>query len=152
MSDEYDDILQRGWEDLPDEALLPTGTYRLKARNAKYMPSPEDGKSPKILVFFSVMEATSDVDGDALADLGDDYDLTENEVVHTIYIERQVDWKKRVKPFLEKLGVDATGNIVDALKAVKNKEIYGSLDQRSFTNRNGETETVNNITGFRAVD
>jgi len=144
-------ILDRSWDDMPEVQLLPNGTYTLAVRNIAYMAPKDAGQNGKVVAFFIPKTPLSDVDEDKLAGLGADYDITENEVTATFWIERNRDWQP-VKDLLKALGVDTDGQTFkESFKAARKKEVNGYVDTRSYTGRNG-TVTSNVATAFQAVE
>lgn len=149
--DDYDDILNRSWEDIPVEKTLPSGDYLLAARNAAYMAPKEEGKSGKVVFFLTPKEPIAgEVDEDALAELGDDYDLGINEVSYTVWIESMRSWGD-VRQVLAKFGIEG-GNIRQSLKDVRGRQIVGTVGSRTFTTAAGELKEQNVVTSFKALD
>src|SRR5690606_27159715 len=117
MSD-YESIVNRSWDDLQEPSTLPVGSYTLRVGNIVFRAGEGDRKS-RVMVFYSVREPMDDVDLTALSDLGADYDITQNEVVKTFWIEKDRDWIA-VKDHLRLLGVDPAGQCIDeSFKAPK---------------------------------
>ncbi len=79
MSNDYEQILNRSWDEIPVSQVLPVGTYRLKSGGATYMEAKEAGKNDCVLFPYTPVEPQEDVDADALAELGE-YDITQNKV------------------------------------------------------------------------
>jgi hypothetical protein len=151
QTQEYDAILSRSWDEIPESQTLPDGSYLLRGRNAAYVGGKGDN-SPKVLFFFSVKEAMDDVDSEALAALGDDYDLSDNQIVATFWIEGNRSWND-VKEFLKKAGVETKGKSQQqSLKDFKGAEIISFLKARTYTNSIGEVKVENYPTQFAAVE
>lgn len=151
MSDEtYESLLDRSWDEIPEVKALPVGSYRLRGRNASYKAGDGD-KNPFFLFVYEVREPMDDVDEDALADLGPDYDVQENRVFHRIWVETGADMDG-VRKHLAKHNVPLGGTIKDSLKAFKGTEVIAYLDQRVFENSAGETVTENNAKSFSSTD
>lgn len=147
---EYDDILNRQWGDIPEVSMLPSGSWVLKAKNATYKAPTENGNA-KVLFFFIPKEPMDDVSEQALADLGADYDFASNQIVYTQWIEGPRDWAA-VRDLLGKLDVDMEGlTIQQSLKAVKGHEVVAFVDERSYTNRSGQSVTENTAANFTAL-
>ena len=150
----YEEILNRSWDDIPEELLLPVGSWLLTGRNASFLPAREEGKNPRVLFFYTPKEPMDDVDQDALAEIGypDNYDISENQIVKTIWIEGNRDWRQ-VKAHLEMHGVDTSaGSIMESLKAFRGTEVVAYLDQRQFTRANGEEQFENSPTNFSPIE
>lgn len=153
---DYGDILDTVWDDIPEDKLLPTGSWLLGGRNASYVgPKVNDDGSKtngKVLFFYVPKEPVEGVDLSEIEDLGPDYDVTENQVVYTSWIEFNRDWDK-VRKHLALHGLtDGTQSIRAALKAFKGTEVIAHVDVRTYKNRNNETVTENAATNFRAVE
>jgi hypothetical protein len=148
QDEDLGNILDRSWDDMPEVVLLPTGSYKLVVRNIAYMPPREAGQNGKVVAFFIPKEALSDVD---TSNLPENYDVTENEVTKTFWIERNKDWQP-VRDLLKALGVDTESgaSMKDTFKEARKKEIIGSVDVRSFQSR-GETVTQNVVNDFSAA-
>lgn len=149
MSD-YEDVLKKSWEEIPEPKLLPVGSWLLRGRNAAFLEPKEEGQNARVLFFYIPKSPMDDVDEGALAALGDDYDYAENDVIHTIWIERNKDWD-RVRKHLALHGIEATGPIQDTLKKFKNSEVFAYLDQRAFETKAGEKREENVPTNFASV-
>lgn len=147
QTEDLGNILDRSWDDMPEVVLLPTGSYKLVVRNIAYMAPKEAGQNGKVVVFFIPKAALSDVD---TSDLPEGYDITENEVTATYWIERNKDWQP-VRELLKALGVDTESgtSMKDTFKAARKKEVTGYVDVRSFNSR-GQTVTQNVATDFSA--
>lgn len=153
QNEDLGNILDRTWEDFPEEQTLPDGTYKLVGRNAAYMPPREEGKNGKVVFFFIPKEPVEGgVDEDALASLGDDYDITENEVTTTIWIERNRDWRQ-VESVLKTLGVDTDGTTLkEQFKKVKGKEVLAYVKTQSYDRNDGSKVISNVATQFQATE
>jgi hypothetical protein len=150
MSD-YQDILNRSWGEMPESKNLPVGFWLLRAQNAVFKPGGEN-MNDRVLFFYTAVEPSDDVDEDAIAELGPDYDYTENDIVHTFWVEKARDWRN-VEDHLALHGIDDKELTVAAsLKAVKGTSVMGYLDVRTFEDRAGNMRTENNITAFKEVE
>lgn len=147
----FDDILDRSWDDIPEAVTLPGGQYLLKGRNAVYTPPKEEGQSGKVLFFLTPKEPIAgEVDEDALAALGEDYDYSVNEVVYTVWIESMRSWGD-VRKVLAMFGIEG-GNIRQSLKEIRNREVVGNLDTRTYTNSLGQLVEQNVVTSFQSIN
>lgn len=150
-SDDYDDLLNRSWDDMPEEQLLPSGTWQLKVRNATYL-APKDDKSGRVLFFYTPVTPLGDVDIEAISALGADYDLTANQVTFQLWIESSRDWKA-LRKHAEMHGIDVAGKTPkETFKALRGAAINAFVDTRSYQNKAGMTVTENVATGFSPID
>lgn len=147
----YDDLLNRSWDEIPEEAVLPVGDWALEGKSASFIESKEDGKSDKIVFFWGVTSPV-DVDEEEIAKLGSDYDLDLNQPTQTFYIDGPSAIGK-VRKFLLKLGVDIEGlTPLESLKAFKGARAVAFLDQRSYQDQSGETVWQNDVKKVRALE
>lgn len=145
---DYASILTKSYAELPKPKLLPTGSWLLKGRNASYI-EPKEDKNGKVLFFYKASEAMDDVSEAELEALGADYDIQMNDLVHTIYIESDADWEKKVIPFLKRHDGWVPGeNLVEGLKNFRNCGIVAYVGEKSFTDNSGEFRTENNVSNF----
>jgi hypothetical protein len=153
MSERYEDILNQSWEVIPEAKLLPVGSYLLKLRNVTFLAPKQEGQNGRVLFFYVPKEPMDDVDVAEIEALGADYDIGENQVVFTKWIENNRDWQA-VKQHIAKHGVeiDPKLSLADTFKAARNSEVIAYLDQRTFTRADGETVTENNPTQFSPVE
>jgi hypothetical protein len=151
---DYSAILNRTWDDLPDVHNLPDGSYLLGLKNVAFMPPREEGQNGKVL-FYIFPKEPMEVDADAYAALGDDYDLTENQIVHTEWIEFNKDWKEKVFPLLAKFGIDVdpSQTIEETLKGVRKLrgEAIGHVTTKVFKTKDGTSKIDNIVTSFSPV-
>lgn len=138
-----DNLMDTAYENLPDVLeTIPGGTWRLRNRNAAFKEATEKENS-KFLFFYIPVAPSEDVDPEALAAAGDDYDYTNNQIVVTHYVETLRDLKK-VMAFIALHGIDLEGlTAKQAAKKVKGKEIMANIGSRSYE---GQFGTVNSNT------
>lgn len=146
---EYDDILNRGWGEIPQRKTLPLANYVLKADGALYKPATEKS-SAKVDFMYRVKEPI-DADPAQVAELGDDYEFSANRVTYTVFIESNADFDKVMKHMAKHTGANFEGSIIDTLKAFRGPEVIAFLDTRSYTNRNGELVTINDPKNFQPI-
>lgn len=146
----YDDILDRTWDEMPETKVLPDGDWLLKGRNAAFVAPKGDGNA-KVLFFYTPEQAMEDVDPSALEALGEDYDLKDNQIVFTIWIENNRDWQA-VRRHLAKHGVDPTLTIREQFKKFRGTETIARVGLRTFTNAAGESVPENTASDFREVE
>ena len=153
MVESYDDILDRSFDDLQDDKTLPGGLWVLRLRNAHFMTPREEGQSAQVLFFYHPIEPTDDVDQDELDALGDDYDVTENQIVFKVWIDGNRAWKDLMRHLKKHSGVDwDAGSIREVLKTgVKGSEVVSRLGERTYENTFGELVTENVASDFRAL-
>lgn len=151
MSENYSDILNRSWDDIPEPKTLPVGTWLLRGRNVAVFPPQEEGKSTRVAFFYEAAEPMEDVSQDELAALGSDYSFAENDIVKQFFINRSKDWHS-VKKHLELHGIDLTGKTIpESFKEFKGAEVYSYLGTKTFTNKSGETKLDNDPVTFESV-
>lgn len=143
----YEDILNQSWDDIPEIKPLPVGSYLLRGRNASYKPGKGD-TSAYFMFVYSVKEPMSDVNDEELAELGNNYDVTENRIFHRIWVETGADMDA-VRRHLVKHGVNTDGkSLGDSLKDFKGREIVAYLDTRTYENAAGEVVVTNDAANF----
>jgi hypothetical protein len=151
---DYDDILNRTWEDVPEPVLLPVGDWLIAGKNAALIKPTKEGQSLKVLFSYGAKSPVA-VAEDLLEELGD-YDITINDLTYTIYLESAADWDK-VRKHLALHGVEMTGAILDDNgklafnKAFRGAEVVGQVGQRSYENADGDTIWQNSLSKFQAV-
>lgn len=153
MSEDYKDILKKSWDEIPEAVALPVGSYLLKARNASFQPAKDADKSPMVMFVYAPKEAMDDVNSDALAALGENYDISDNRIFKTFFIETNADWDA-VRKHIVKHGVDLSGkSLEEGLAAVKGSEVIAYLDQKTYTDKaTGELKTNNDPKEFVPVE
>lgn len=154
---DYDDILNRTWEDVPEPELLPAGGWLLVGGNVSLIKPKEDGKSAKILFSYKAKEPVSVAD-DLLEELGD-YDFSINDLNYTVYIENASDWDKVRKHLaLSGVEIDNKAKIVNEAgklsfaKAFRGSEVVADVGQRSYENSEGNTIWQNSLSKFAKVE
>lgn len=148
---EYADILKKSWDDIPKPMLLPNGSWRLRARNAKYVPAKAVDQNPYALFVYAPMEPLTDVDEDAVAELGE-YDPAQNRIFNRIWLETAADWDG-LRNHIRKHGVDTSGRSPEeTLAAIKGTEIIAFLDRETYTDGAGESKEQNVAKNFAPVD
>ncbi len=150
----YDDILDKSFDDLQDDKLLPLGNWMLRLRNAAFLPPRQEGQSARVLFFYTPVEPTGDVDVDELEALGEDYDYSENQIVFQVWIEGNRSWRDVLTHLKKHAGVDFTvGSIREVLKkGIKGSEVIAELDERTYENSFGDLVSENNAKAFRPID
>lgn len=152
MADNYQDILKRSWDDIPEPKLLPTGSWLLKGKNVAVFPPREEGQAMRVGFFYEAKEPMDDVSADELASLGSDYSYAENDIVKQFFINRNKDWDS-VRKHLALHGIETEGKTQDeTFKAFKNSEVVAYLGTKTFTTGQGETKTDNDPTSFAKVE
>lgn len=152
MADTYDDILNRSWDEIPAPKLLPDGDYLLKARGGKYNPA-EGNRNARINFGYTVEDAIEIDDPDARAELGENYDFGENDIFHTVWVEKAKDWQGVAK-HIRAHGIETEGmNVQDTLKAVRDALVIARIGTRSYVKKDtGEEVFENTASNFRAVE
>lgn len=148
----YDKLLDRSWDEIPEAVVLPVGSWLLRGRNAAFVAAKGEA-NPRVLFFYTPVEAMADVDGGELGALGDDYDFNNNQIVKTFWVESNRDWAT-VRSHLELHGLETGGgkSQVDSLKEFKGAEVIAFLDTKTFEDQAGRTRIDNDPTNFRAVE
>lgn len=151
---DYGDIIDMAWDDLPEDKLLPTGTWLLGGRNAAYVKG-QQGKNSKVLFFYVAKEPNKGIDPTEYELFIEDYDMNESQVVYTIWIEFNRDWRK-VQRHLAIHGItDTTMSLKKSLKAFRGTEVMAHVEPRTYdVTRNGVVESVteNSATNFSPVE
>lgn len=147
-----DALMDMDYENLPEVMdTIPTGTWKLRARNAAYKEASGD-QNAKVLIFLIPAEPLSDVDPEALEAAGADYDFTNNQIVYTQYVENLRDLKK-VLTIVKTFGVDLDGlSPREAIKKVRGKEVIASIGTRSYKSKRFGDVTENTVSGFASVE
>lgn len=152
---DYDDILNRTWDDIPEPQLLPNGGWMLSGANVALVKPKEDNQALKVLFSYKAKQPTNVAD-DLLEELGE-YDFTINDLTFTIYVETAADWSK-VKKHLAKHGVEVSGALFNEAgklafaKAFRGSEVIAEVGQRSYEDAAGETIWQNTLSKFQAVE
>lgn len=151
MSD-YADILQGSWDNIPEVATLPDGSWLLKGRNATFQAPRDADKSPVVLFVYEPKEPMDDVDAEELEKLGGDYDFSSNRIFVRFYVETNADWD-RIRAHLLKHKIDPKGkSIEETLKAVRGAEVIAHLKTETYQNNAGDMVTQNKADGFLPVE
>lgn len=152
MTDNYAEILNRSWDEIPEPKLIPTGSWLLRGNNVGYFPAKEEGKSSRVAFFYTPKEAMDDVSEEELAQLGADYDLADSDVVKQFFINRNKDWDA-VRKHLELHGIDTKGKSQDeTFKEFKGSEVIAYVGTRTYVDSSGVTKEQNDPTQFARVE
>lgn len=160
MSDSYEDILNMTWEDVPDAVTLPVGPYKVKGKFLSFKQAADEGQNDRFSLTFVVQGPLEGVDEDALAELGDDYDYSANQVEKTLWIDSKASWGD-VRKTLLNVGVEPSGNIFEPdgkinkglQRSFRNVEIGAHLGERTYPDKEtGEMKSVNTLSKFIALD
>jgi hypothetical protein len=150
MSSDYADIMNRSRTELPKPKILPVGTWGLIGRNAAWIAPKDETVNGRVLFFYRAEEPFDDVSTAELEALGADYDFSINDLVHTVWIENDADWEKKVYPHLEKHeGWQQGGTVQEDLKNFRNTRITSFLSERVVTSKvTGESHVENSLSNF----
>lgn len=163
MSLNYEEILDKSWDELPEQVAVPDGTYLLRGTGAKLKEASSEDGNDYVLFMYKVVSATDDVDEKALAAIvkGGEVEDVAKPVSYRVWIEQASDFRK-VGRHLEKHGVDPRDyeeegndfleNLKAALKAFRGTEINGYLTTRTFTTQGGDEVEENQVTAFIPVE
>lgn len=151
-TENYGDILNRSFDDIPESRNAPDGSWLLRGRNAAYMAGKgEDSKGSKVLFFYELKEPMTDVDEESLKAL-EGYDISEIDVSATFWADKNKDWDK-IRKHLELHGVNTKGvPITEALKGFTGTETIGYVTTRTFTNAAGQVVEQNVASQFAPVE
>ncbi len=155
MADQtYDDILDRSFDELQDDKILPLGTWNLRLRNTHFKQPSTEGQSAQVLFFYHPIEPTGDVDVEAMEALGENYDYTENQIVFKVWIEGNRSWRDLMNHLKKHIGIDWTaGSIREVLKkGCKGAEVMAELGERTYENNFGELVVENVPSNFRPME
>lgn len=150
MSD-YESLATKSWDEIPDEQLLPGGSWLLRVRSAKRIAPKQDGQSEQLMIVYEPLEPMDDVDGEQLAALnnGVEYDLAMNRIYVKFWLETGKDYHN-ARAHFQKHGVEGA-NLEEAIKASKGTQVIAVLGTRTFTNSAGEPQTEQTATSFTPV-
>ncbi len=153
MSQDYEALLDVGYDELPDPVLLPIGSWALKGRNTFVIKNEDPTKNYIALVkfFYRATEPMKDVDDDELSAIDPGDYGTASLDPFTIFIEGNGDWKKKVVPHLEKHGI-TRGSVRSMLEAFTGTDVTAYLGVRTFKTKEGDEVTVNQPTSFMLAD
>lgn len=149
----YADIDKLSWDEIQEPKVVPDGSWLLRLRGASYQEAKEEGKSDRVMFVHQPREPMDDVDADALRALGDNYDVTENKIYTTVFIEDGSSLF-RVKKLLEQHGLTPAGNIKEFLKKTRDMkaDVIGYLVTENFTRPDGSEGQKNVVKQFAKVD
>lgn len=151
MSEDYADILNTSWDNIPEVQVLPEGSWLLRGRNATYQAAKSADGSPVVLFVYQAKEPMDDVDAAQLAALGDNYDIAANRIFFRFYINDNSSWDG-VRKHLAKHGVDPKGTVKESLDAFKGTEVIAYLSKRSYKTNAGEDAESNEPSQFAKVE
>lgn len=158
MSDSYEDIMNMTWEDIPEAVTLPVGPYKVKGKFLSYRAAQDEGQNDRFSLTFSVEAPLDGVDEDALAQLGDDYDFSVNQVEKTLWIDSRASWAE-VARTLRTVGIEPAGAIFEQdgkvskqlQRAFRGVEIGAHIGERTYE-KDGEMRTTNTLSKFISLD
>lgn len=152
MSENYEDILSRSWDEMPEVVNLPEGSWRLRLRNASFKEGKGD-QNDRVMFIYTPVEPGDDVDEDALAALPDDYDYSSNRLFFSIWVEGPADWDA-VRKHVQKHSFDYDGSDTpkETFKKMRKSEVMAHLSIASFTDSAGELREENQPSAFTEVE
>lgn len=154
MALDYEDILNRSWDEVPEPQNLPSGGWLLKGTNVSLVKPREEGQSLKVLFTYKAVKPVS-VAEDLLEEMGD-YDFSVNDLQFTVYLESAADWNS-VRKHLAIHDLSMDGNILDGngklafAKKFRGAEVIAQVGERSYENSVGETVWQNTLSKFQKV-
>lgn len=136
----FEEILGRGYSELPPSMPLPDGKWLLKGRFAAAFEfeSKDGDKGARISFTDAAVKPVADVDEDQLAELGDD-GWNGKQVETTFFVTNKED-ERKVWDYLVKRGIDGDEyeSMESALKAVRDTTVIGTVRTRTFETKDGE--------------
>lgn len=154
MSENYEDLLDRSFNEIPKPKTLPNGSWRLQGRNATIIEPKEAGKSRQVMFVYQATEPMDDVSDTELAALGADYDYGLKPVFVRFWLQEGADYDK-LRKHLEKHGIDTSRDGISIKEMLKTEfrgtEVAAYLDKRSFVDGVGEEQEENTATQFTPV-
>ena len=144
---DYNEMLNRSWDEIPETRTLPVGSWLLEGRNIVYMEK-SGTTNARALLFYKPLEPMTDVNVKELEALGKDYDLSNNDVVATFWLERNKDWEA-LREHLELHGINTKGKPqIETFKAFKGSKIVSYLDVKNFKTKTGAMKEDNEPVSF----
>lgn len=152
--DNYDDILDRSFNEVPMPKDIPLTSYVATCDGAFFVKPKKEGNSPQVLFAFRMNSPVEELDEDEAAELGENYDFSMNRYTRAIWIGEGKDWKT-VLEILKTLHVDTEDKTInEALKAAKGKEAVVSLRKgKPYTGADGKEHSNVEVGGvFEIAD
>jgi len=148
----YEDILKKAWGEVPKVKLLPVGSWELEGKNASWQEPKKETGNPYFMLVYVPVRALDDVNAEALAELGEGYEVKNNRIFHRVWIETSADLDA-FRKHLTKHGLNVTDeqSIEETLAAFKGSRVIVYLDQREFANNAGELVKENVAKAFAPV-
>lgn len=149
MSGDFENIMTRTWDEIPEPSLYPTGTWRLRIVSS--FKGEDDNGHDTFTFYFVGVEALNDVDPGELAEAQEGLDGVR--VQNRFVIESVADLDK-MRKFLTMAGVDTRGlTPEESAKEAKGHELLGYIRTKSYqSKKTGKTETINTVAQFAPVD
>lgn len=149
----YESILNTSWSEIPEVQLLPAGSWKMRCRGASFVAPKTEDQSPQIAFVYEAIEPMADVDDDALAALGEDYNFEDNRIFSRFWFKTGAD-KHAVRLHLQKHGIDPNDYTpAESFKAVKGRDIIAVVGQETYKPKNGgDMVTQNVIKAFSACE
>lgn len=154
MSQDFEDLLNMTWDDIPVPQTIPDGGWMLAGANVALVKPKDDNGDLKVLFTYKAKSPVS-VAQDLLDEMGE-YDITINDLNYTIYIKSAADWDK-VRKHVALHGIELEGALFTAdkklafAKAFRNAEIVAEVGTRSYENSEGVTVFDNSLSKFQRV-
>lgn len=152
----YEDIYSMTTEDIPEDKLLPTGRWLYEGKTVGYMTPKDENGSAAFLFNLEVIRPIDVSDEVLEAELGDNYDYRQNELVHRITIKTPKDFNQ-VKKFLASIGIEHTGPFFEDkkpafAKAFRGAQFVARTTTGSWNDKaTGEPRSANRLSNFEAV-
>lgn len=136
MTVNYEKIMGRSFNELPEPEPLPDGKYLLKGRFASAFEwtSKEGDEGARISVTYEAVKAA---DADTAASING-MDVKGKPVESTFYVTNEEE-ERKVWDALAKIGIagEDYDNLGDALKAVRGLTVIGTVRTRHFETKDG---------------
>ena len=156
MAENYEDLLDRQWSDIPEVSILPVGSWGLKGVNVFHKKALRAEEKERLLFFYAAETPMDDVDEDELRNLGADYDFGQNRIVSTFWLENGLNPSRdmdTVRAHLKKHGIDlGVLSLRESFEEFKGSEVVAYLGTQTYTTNSGEQKTDNIPSAFSPVD
>lgn len=136
----FEEILNRGFDELPEPKPLPNGKYLLKGRFAgafEYENKDTGDVGARISITDEVVKPyDADTAAAAEAELGKDG--WKGKAVESTFYVTNMEEERKVWDHLAKRGIEVNGkSLEDALKEVRGTTIVGSVRTRNYEDKDG---------------
>ena len=146
---DYNSLLRKGWNEIPEEQLLPVGTWLLRCRGAALKLSTKEGGTPRFVFTYEPVEPMEDVDRESLEQLGPNYDIRQNRIFFSIWLEHGGDYD-RLRKHILKHGAELGSGPEDPQisKNLRNTKVLAYLTQGTRPDASGTIVPENKALSF----